>query len=161
MTSLCAIGITTPKKYYATFATRPSFIHVVQTRIRTARPSTDARTLCRLGIQRRRVRLWAWLILFPESGRLSHNSQTFDIVVPSDNYISIKCGEKIEKSFDRAKHFNKKGDREYFPIACMFSCPVMCFILLLQIIFFFIPCTAARLWYKISLVGHKYFSRRE
>jgi hypothetical protein len=56
-------------------------MHVVQTLIRRVVPLTVARTLWRFGNQRRRVRLWAWLMLLPLTGLFSQIWQTFDIVV--------------------------------------------------------------------------------
>lgn len=52
--------------------TLPDRMQRVQTRIRRVAPPTAARTLCRLGFQRRFVILWAWLTLFPKRGPLPH-----------------------------------------------------------------------------------------
>lgn len=61
-------------------------------------------TVCRLGNQRRRVLLWAWLTLLPVDGFLPHNSHILDMVNSliliqfrkSDYILTI---EKIGKSF--------------------------------------------------------------
>jgi len=41
--------------------TRPDLMHEVQTTIFLGRPFCTARTLCRLGLNRRLLTLWAWL----------------------------------------------------------------------------------------------------
>jgi len=48
----------------------------VQTRMRLVAPFTLARTGRRFTFQRRRDTLWAWLMVFPESGFLPQISQT-------------------------------------------------------------------------------------
>src|ERR1700674_3630261 len=50
--------------------------HWAQTRIRLGAPSTSTRTVCRLGYQRRLVRLLAWLTLLPVTGPLAHTAHT-------------------------------------------------------------------------------------
>ena len=50
--------------------------HWVHTLIRLGAPSTRTRTVCRLGYQRRFVRLLAWLTLLPVTGPLAHTAQT-------------------------------------------------------------------------------------
>ena len=76
-------GLATPgggaRAAYATFSTRWDLMHVVQTVRRFVRPFTFARTCWRFGSQRLRVRLWAWLMLLPETGRLPQMSHTFAI----------------------------------------------------------------------------------
>ena len=52
----------------------PSRMQAVQTWICLRAPFTKARTLRRLGFQRRRRVLFAWLITFPNEGPLPHNS---------------------------------------------------------------------------------------
>jgi hypothetical protein len=59
--------------------TRPFLRHEAQTRIRFVRPSTLARTFRRFGSHRRRVRLWAWLMLLPLTGPLLQIAQNFAI----------------------------------------------------------------------------------
>src|SRR5688572_10949367 len=58
------------------FLIRLLFKHWVQTRIRLGAPSTRTRTVCRLGYQRRLVRLLAWLTLLPVTGPLAHTAHT-------------------------------------------------------------------------------------
>ena len=50
--------------------------HWVQTRIRLGAPSTSTRTVCRLGYQRRLVRLFAWLTLLPVTGPFAQTAHT-------------------------------------------------------------------------------------
>jgi hypothetical protein len=40
-----------------------------------------ALTLCKLGLKRRLVMLWAWLMLLPTMGFLPHISHNFDMIV--------------------------------------------------------------------------------
>jgi len=56
--------------------TLPDFRQVVQTRTRLFAPLMRARTGRRFTFQRRRLTLWAWLILFPNCGPLPQMSQT-------------------------------------------------------------------------------------
>jgi hypothetical protein len=51
----------------------------VQARMRRTEPPIFARTDCKLGFQRRRVLLLAWLTLFPTPGLFPQRSQTLDI----------------------------------------------------------------------------------
>jgi len=54
----------------------------VQTRSVLATPPTMAWTRRKFGFQRRRVTLWAWLILFPYLGALPQISQAIAIATP-------------------------------------------------------------------------------
>src|SRR5919107_3374570 len=58
------------------FLIRLLFRHCVQTRIRLGAPSTRTRTVCRLGYQRRLLRLFAWLTLLPVTGPFAHTAHT-------------------------------------------------------------------------------------
>jgi hypothetical protein len=60
-----------PECAQAAFLTSPCLMHVVQTRILRVVPLMLARTLWRFGSQRRRVLLWAWLMLLPLIGLFS------------------------------------------------------------------------------------------
>jgi hypothetical protein len=64
----------------AAFRTFPCLMQVVQTLIRWVFPSTRARTLWRLGSQRLRVLLCAWLILLPLTGLFPQIPQTFAMI---------------------------------------------------------------------------------
>jgi hypothetical protein len=66
--------------FQAAFFTRPERMQSVQTRMCFRAPLTTALTRRRLGFQRRRVTLWAWLIVFPKLGFLPQSSQTNAIV---------------------------------------------------------------------------------
>src|SRR3970040_1539341 len=57
-------------------------MQAVQTRRVLWAPLTSARTRRKLGFQRRRLRLWAWLILFPYTGPLPQMSKARAILVP-------------------------------------------------------------------------------
>jgi len=65
---------------YAALRTFPDFKHPVQTYTFFFTCPTMMRTRCRFGIQRRRVRLWAWLMLFPLTGPLPQISQTLAMI---------------------------------------------------------------------------------
>jgi hypothetical protein len=58
------------------FTTFPLRKQEVQTRMRLVAPFTRARTGRRFTFQRRRATLWAWLMVFPESGFLPQISHT-------------------------------------------------------------------------------------
>src|SRR3954447_5635749 len=75
------------------FLTRLLFRHCVQTRIRLGAPSTRTRTVCRLGYQRRLVRLLAWLTLLPVTGPLAHMAQTRAI---SSTLVSCPKRESLQ-----------------------------------------------------------------
>jgi len=51
-------------------------MHCVQTRMRLGAPSTSTRTVWRLGYQRRFVRFFAWLTLWPVIGTLAQTAHT-------------------------------------------------------------------------------------
>ena len=51
-------------------------MHCVQTRMRFGAPSTSNRTVWRLGYQRRFVRFFAWLTLWPVIGPLAQTAHT-------------------------------------------------------------------------------------
>jgi hypothetical protein len=55
-------------------------MQLVQTIIFFTRPPDTVRTLCRLGLKRRLVTLWAWLTLLPTIGFLPQISHIFDII---------------------------------------------------------------------------------
>jgi hypothetical protein len=55
-------------------------MHAAQTRICFLAPFTTARTRRKLGFQRRRRVLFAWLITFPKCGPLPHNSHFIAII---------------------------------------------------------------------------------
>jgi uncharacterized membrane protein YfhO len=74
-------------------------MQVVQTRILRVLPLTLTRTLWRFGSQRRRVRLWAWLMLLPLIGLFSQITQTFDIGSHFPGMIQSKWTINIQKSF--------------------------------------------------------------
>jgi hypothetical protein len=60
----------------AGLTTAPERMHRVQTLACTVPPlAVTIRTRCKLGIQRRRVLLWAWLTLFPVEGPLPQIAQ--------------------------------------------------------------------------------------
>lgn len=61
---------------------RPERMQRVQTKSFFTPPPTFARTDCRLGFHRRRVRLFAWLTLFPVDGPLPQISQVRAIADP-------------------------------------------------------------------------------
>jgi hypothetical protein len=64
------------KQVQAGLTTAPERMHRVQALTCTVAPlAVTIRTLCRLGSQRRRVLLWAWLTLFPVEGPLPQISQ--------------------------------------------------------------------------------------
>lgn len=69
---------------YAAFWTLLLRMQEVHTRIRLVAPFTMARTLCRLIFQRRLVTLWAWLILFPNTGPRPQTSHTLAIRLSSE-----------------------------------------------------------------------------
>ena len=60
---------------------RPLRMHWVHARTRLGLPFTRTRTVCKLGYQRRLVRLLAWLTLLPVIGPLPHTEQTRAITV--------------------------------------------------------------------------------
>jgi hypothetical protein len=62
----------------------------LETRKRTQRfsLSTQKRRYCRLGMNRRRVLLWAWETLFPDMGFLPVTSHTFAMI----RYLSMNVG---------------------------------------------------------------------
>ena len=64
-----------PLRFQTTLVTLPALRQRVQTRMRLTRPSTWARIETRLASQRRRVTLWAWLILCPTDGPFPQTSQ--------------------------------------------------------------------------------------
>lgn len=57
-----------------TFVTLPAFRQRAHTRARRGLPSRMIRMDTRLGIQRRRVSLWAWLIELPTDGPFAQMS---------------------------------------------------------------------------------------
>lgn len=57
----------------------------VQTRIFLGVPPTTARTVWMLGVHRRLVLRWEWLIDFPNRGAFPQTSHTFDIRRVSHN----------------------------------------------------------------------------
>jgi hypothetical protein len=61
----------------------------VQTRMRLGAPLTTAWTFCKLMFQRRLVKLWAWLTLFPNWGPRPHRSQDLDINTLTPSTISL------------------------------------------------------------------------
>lgn len=67
--------------HYTAFCTLPDFKQLVQTLIFLTLPLITARTLCKLGNQRLRVLLFAWLILFPLTGPFPQISQTRAIML--------------------------------------------------------------------------------
>lgn len=64
---------------YEALTTKPVLMHAVQTVIFCGRPLRTARTLCRLGLKRRLLTLWAWLTLLPTIGFFPQISHTFAI----------------------------------------------------------------------------------
>jgi hypothetical protein len=56
-------------------------MQVVQTIILFTLPLCNARTRCRFGLNRRFVKLWAWLTLWPTIGFLPHISHILDMVM--------------------------------------------------------------------------------
>jgi hypothetical protein len=61
--------------FQAAFVMRPARMHAVQTRTCFRTPLMTARTRRRLGFQRRRVTLCAWLMVFPYEGFFPQISQ--------------------------------------------------------------------------------------
>jgi hypothetical protein len=59
----------------------PALMQDVQTLTRCTPWLTTARTVCKLGLKRRLVRLLAWLTRLPNIGPLLQISQRIDIVV--------------------------------------------------------------------------------
>ena len=74
----------------AAFITRPDLIQVVQTSMRFTWPWCKARTLCRLGLKRRLVTLWAWLTLFPTCGFLPQIWHILDMIVISSMLFGMR-----------------------------------------------------------------------
>ena len=86
----------------AAFVTLLDFRQFVQTVIRRVRPLTFARTSCRFGIQRLRVRLCACEMLLPEIGFLPQISHTRAISSPRlKNQINITNRVHRSKVFHR------------------------------------------------------------
>jgi hypothetical protein len=73
--------VTRSREIQASFSTLPARMQLAQTRIRRATPPTRARTVWRLGSNRRRVLLLAWLTRFPDCGALPQMVQTWDILL--------------------------------------------------------------------------------
>jgi len=61
------------------FSNAPDLMHCVHATIRRADPPLRTRTFFRFGSQRRRVRLWAWLILLPVMGPFPQISHFLDM----------------------------------------------------------------------------------
>src|SRR5256886_3941655 len=80
--------------------TRFDFRHWVQTRRRRVRPSTIARTRCRLGYQRRLVLLFAGLMLCPVMGPLPQISHTRAIGLhPTEHERHSEAGRKAAETY--------------------------------------------------------------
>jgi len=78
-----SFGRNNPLRYgcYPAFTTLPAERQEVQTRIFLRVPfSVTIRAGCRLGSQRRLVRLLAWLTLFPARGPFPQTAQTAAII---------------------------------------------------------------------------------
>jgi hypothetical protein len=79
---------------------RPARMQDVQTRTRLRTPSTKARTRCRLGFQRRRRVLFAWLITLPYCGPLPQIS----------HFMAINdSSSKLDKAAQR-RQFNRLSE---------------------------------------------------
>jgi hypothetical protein len=97
----------------AAFLTLPERMQAVQTRICFLAPLTTAFTRRRLGFQRRRVTLCAWLIVFPKDGFLPHISQTSAIVLIAPDLKSLKdVIFMLPEKDSRGKRIGRKNHRK-------------------------------------------------
>src|SRR5277367_4519571 len=80
-------------------------MHAVQTRTLFVAVPTAARTRFRLGFQRRRRVLFAWLTTLPYWGPLPHNSHF--IAISCSCFVKIACVEALYCS--RRGHGHKAG----------------------------------------------------
>src|SRR5277367_5632035 len=72
-------------KFQAAFFTRPARMQEVQTRTCLRTPWMTALTRRKFGFQRRRVTLWAWLIVLPKLGFLPQISHAIAIADTPEN----------------------------------------------------------------------------
>ena len=77
----------------AALITLPERMHRVQARMNRTVPPTLACTRCKLGRQRRLVRLLAWLTLLPTDELLPQTSHSRAMVIPRVEFASTRCKE--------------------------------------------------------------------
>ena len=92
----------------AGLTTAPERMQRVQALTRTVLPLlATMRTHCRLGSQRRRVLLWAWLTLFPVDGPLPQISQLRAMSLFSSNVDRFTKADNNTPEYKKSKCFSR------------------------------------------------------